>query len=228
MRTFGEEEFNVGFRYIKPREDIGLWTIADRFGNILLDWRKGNIKTRITLSDMESYIVVEEDGKTDIYFLYSSRENNERSRAIKYPAELGIINLTFVNYKTLMASAKESVYFVTPGIPQRKSDEYDALYPSNSAWVYEKTVEKEGYQTTISGPIDTDGRVGDICYDKFFRKPRHVVKTRAITTGYDVIDTTEIEQDLSDRQQEDNRRKIAKVRALVRDFNKDKKNRKDE
>ena len=227
MRVVGEEDFNRGFRYVQPRKDVRVWTIADRFGNLLLEWQHGHIKTKLTLSDMESYLVVEEDGKTDVYFLFSSKENG-RSVAIKYPEGLGIKDLFNVDYKTLLAVTDESVYFITPGFPARKSDDYDALYSHDDVWVYEKKVEAEGYQTVITGPINTDGQVGTICYDKLLRKTRPVVKTKTSIGSYDIIDTTDVEQELREKQQEDNKRKIAKVRALVKDYNKGRKNQKDE
>ena len=159
-------------------------------------------------------------GKKRLYSLYCSPTDPDKSlcKRIFFPFDVNYVSS--VDFDTLLFLTNQGLCFVDNKTFEQKSDFYDALYfnkDSNvNSWIYEKEVVSDNLKTILTGPISKDGIVGSYAYDTFFRKPREVVTDKISRYQYDVIDTSSVSLELTEKEQDDNLRKRAGIRKALR------------
>lgn len=206
------------------KDEDKVYTVVDKFGNILTPFFCEEIDI---VPYLETNCLVLGREKTSkpkkLYSLYCSNEkpNDSRSKKVNFPFE--VKHISYVNNKTLLFLTTQGLCFVDSNTFEPKSDYYDALYycadPKVLSWIYEKEVQGENIRTVLTGPITTDGVIGNKAYDVLFRKERELVSSKVSRFQYDVIDATETIEDLKDREYDDNRKKAINVRKMIKKEN---------
>ena len=196
------------FRIVTLEGEDGAWTVVDKFGNILTPFFKG-FKNVVPYSPTFCLVVGKDNkGKSQVYDLHCSGVDPDDSswKKVKFPFTVSYA--TYIDNETLLFGTDQGLCFVDSRSFKQKSDFYDALFFNDDrkvkSWVYKKNISNGHIETSLTGTITVDGKVGEKAYDSFFHKVRIVETSKVSEKRYDVIDTMPIIEELDNRVLSDN------------------------
>lgn len=187
--------------------------VTCKFGNILTPFFDRIIK--VVPEDRNScFVVGEEKGKKSLHHLNCDSVTSY-SEEITTPDEL--ISIDRADKNTLIIYTTMGSYFMDSNTCKQLSDIYDRLYYDNKSktWIYEKEITDDEDKTTLSGQINTYGAIGHLAYDTTMNIVRNI--DFIIENGCPKIVPDQIIEDLQNRRQNENIRKLRRVRKIIKD-----------